>query len=178
MGHQALTDRPYEIRRSDRRTLALELTREGVLLVRAPRSVSGKTIRRFVAEHEDWIRSAEARQAARQEAHPEPSEAERREMIARAKQVLPGKVAEYASRMGVQPARITITSARTRFGSCSSKNALSFSWRLMGYPEEAVDYVVVHELAHIRYHDHSKVFYEFIASVMPDHKRRRALLRQ
>jgi len=178
MGHQALTERAYEIRRSDRRTLALELTREGVLLVRAPRSVSGKAIRRFVAEHEDWIRSAEARQAARREAHPEPTETERRELIAKAKAVLPGKVAEYAGKMGVRPTRVTITSARTRFGSCSAKNALSFSWRLMGYPEEAVDYVVVHELAHIRYHDHSKAFYEFIASVMPDHERRRALLRQ
>ena len=178
MGHQALTGRLYEIRRSDRRTLALELTREGELLVRAPRAVPVNVIRRFVAEHEEWIRSAEARQAERRSMHPEPSEEERREMIARAKAILPAKTAAFAEKMGVRPARVTITSARTRFGSCSSRNALSFSWRLMGYPEEAIDYVVVHELAHIRYHDHSRAFYEFIASVLPDHEQRRALLRQ
>jgi hypothetical protein len=170
--------RDYEIRRSDRRTLGLELTREGKLLVRAPRFVTGAAIRRFVAEHEDWIRSAEARQAQRAAAHPEPSEAERRALIERARAVLPGKVEHYAAIMGVQPTRITITSARTRFGSCSAKNSLSFSWRLMGYPEEAVDYVVVHELAHILHHDHSPAFYAAVAAVLPDHKRRRALLRR
>ena len=171
-------EREYEIRRSDRRTLGLELTREGKLLVRAPRFVSAAVIRRFVAGHEDWILAAEARQARRRAEHPEPTEAERRELIKKAKAILPGKVAHYAARMQVQPTRITVTSARTRFGSCSGKNALSFSWRLMTYPEEAIDYVVVHELAHIRYHDHSAAFYDFIASVLPDHKQRRALLRQ
>lgn len=98
-------------------------------------------------------------------------------MIRRAREILPGKVKQYAALLGVEPTRITITGARTRFGSCSAKNALSFSWRLMDYPEEAIDYVVVHELAHIRHHDHSKAFYELIASVMPDHRRRRGLLK-
>ena len=171
-------ERSYEIRRSARRTLALELTREGALLVRAPKSVPAAVIRRFVSEHEDWIRAAEERQAARAAAHPEPTQAEREAMIRRAKEILPGKVAYYAARMGVAPTRITITSARTRFGSCSAKNALSFSWRLMDYPEEAIDYVVVHELAHIRHHDHSEAFYAFVASVLPDHRERRALLRK
>ena len=172
-----MTEIPYEVRRSGRRTMALELTREGKLLVRAPRTVSETAIRLFVAGHADWIRSARMRLAERQAAHPEPDESERLGMIARAKEILPGKVAFWAERMGVRPTRVTITSARTRFGSCSPKNALSFSWRLMGYPEEAIDYVVVHELAHIRFHDHSPAFYGFIAAVMPDHKRRREMLR-
>ena len=111
--------RQYEIRRSARRTMALELTREGKLLVRAPRFVSAAAIRRLVEAHEDWISRAEQRQSARNEAHPEPTEAERAGYIRRAKAVLPGKVAHYAAQMGVAPTRITITSARTRFGSCS-----------------------------------------------------------
>ena len=60
---------------------------------------------------------------------------------------LPPKIEHYAALMGVHPTRVTITGARTRFGSCSGRNAISFSWRLMQYPEEAIDYVVVHELA-------------------------------
>lgn len=173
-----MTAREYEIRRSDRRTLGLEVTREGKLLVRAPRRVSEAVIRRFVTAHEDWIRSALELQARRAASHPEPTDAERTALIAKARSILPGKVAHYAALMGVAPTRITITSAQTRFGSCSGKNALSFSWRLMAYPEEAIDYVVVHELAHIRHHDHSDAFYAFIASVMPDHRERRALLRK
>lgn len=135
------------------------------------------SIDKFVAEHEAWIRAASARQARRQAAHPEPTEAERNAMIARAKEIIPPKVAHYAALMGVRPTRITITSARTRFGSCSGKNALSFSWRLMGYPEAAIDYVVVHELAHIRYKDHSRAFYGFIESVLPDYRDRIKLLK-
>ena len=92
--------------------------------------------------------------------------------------MLPGKVAAYARRMGVAPASVRITSARTRFGSCSAKNGLCFSWRLMQYPEAAVDYVVVHELAHIRHHDHSPAFYAFVAQFLPDYRQRAALLRR
>ena len=168
----------YRIVRSSRRTMAIELTRKGEVLVRAPRLVPSFVIDRFVAEHEDWIGRARQRQARRAAAHPEPTEEQRKAMIRRAKEIIPPKVDHYAALLGVLPAGITITSARTRFGSCSAKNTLSFSWRLMDYPEEAIDYVVVHELAHIRYHDHSRAFYDLIASVMPDHAKRRALLRK
>ena len=167
----------YELIRSDRRTLGLELSRDGRLIVRAPRRMPEGQIRQIIAERTDWIQRARARQAARREAHPEPTEEQRRALIRKAKALLPERVRHYAPLLGVWPARITITGARTRFGSCSSKNALSFSWRLMLYPPEAIDYVVVHELAHIRHHDHSKAFYELIASVMPDHRRRRGLLK-
>lgn len=170
--------RQFEIRRTARRSMALELTREGKLLVRAPKLTPTAVIRRFVAEHEAWIAAAESRLAARQAAHPEPTEEQRKAMIRRAKEILPPKVAHYAALLGVKPTGITVTSARTRFGSCSGKNALSFSWRLMDYPEEAIDYVVVHELAHIRHHDHSPAFYAEIARIMPDHQSRRALLKK
>ena len=170
--------REYELRRSDRRTLALELTQEGNLIVRAPRRLSEARIRRFVAEKEDWIRAAEAKMAARREAHPEPTEAERQALIQKAREILPPKIAHYAALLGVQPTGVTVTGARTRWGSCSGKNRLSFSWRLMQFPEEAIDYVVVHELAHIRHHDHSPAFYALIESVMPDHRQRRALLKK
>ena len=94
-----------------------------------------------------------------------------------AKAILPSKIERYAQRMDVEPTGLTITSAKTRFGSCSGKNRLSFSWRLMAYPEAAIDYVVVHELAHIRYKDHSRAFYGFIESVLPDYRDRIRLLK-
>lgn len=168
----------YTIVRSNRSSVGLWVDREGRLTVRAPYRVPDDEIRRIVESESAWIERERARQQARREAHPELDEAQRRALIRKAKTILPPKIAHYAALMGVQPTRITITGARTRFGSCSAKNAVSFSWRLMQYPEEAIDYVVVHELAHIRHHNHSAAFYDFIASVMPDHKQRRALLRQ
>ena len=90
----------------------------------------------------------------------------------------PERVARYAARMGVRPAGITITGARKRFGSCSGKDRLCFSWRLMQYPQAAIDYVVVHELAHIRHKNHGPGFYAFVQEILPDWRERRALLKE
>lgn len=167
----------YEIVRSRRRTVALEVTREGRVLVRVPLRMPQGEIERFVASHAAWLKKAQAKVAARQAAHPPLSEREIAALRQRAKEVLPGRVAHYAAIMGVTPTSVKITSARTRFGSCSGKNGICFSLYLMQYPEAAIDYVVVHELAHIRHHDHSPAFYAEVAKVLPDHKERMKLLK-
>ena len=167
----------YELIRTNRRTLALEVTADCRVIVRSPMRVSRKRIDEFVAAHTEWVDKHLARQQARQESHPEPTAEERQELIRRAKEILPGKVAAYGAAMGLYPAGITITGARKRFGSCSGKNRICFSWRLMTYPEAAIDYVVVHELAHIRHKDHSKAFYDCVAQVLPDWRERRELLK-
>ena len=71
-----------------------------------------------------------------------------------------------------------ITSARKRFGSCSGKNSLCFSYWLMLYPQEAVDYVIVHELAHIVHKNHSAAFYRLIGQYLPDYRERIKMLKQ
>lgn len=167
----------YELVRSNRRTMSVEVDSSGGVLVRAPRLMPKWRIEAFVQERLDWIRSAKARQARRQARLPQIREEDKPLYVKQAKAVLPGKIDRYAKQMGVEPTGLTVTSARTRFGSCSGKNRLSFSWRLMAYPEAAIDYVVVHELAHIRYKDHGRAFYGFIESVLPDYRDRIKLLK-
>ena len=84
---------------------------------------------------------------------------------------------EYSRIMNLSYGRITITSAKTRFGSCSSQGNISFSYRLMLYPIEAREYVVVHELAHLLEMNHSKRFYAIVERYMPDYKERRKKLK-
>ena len=168
----------YTLIRSRRRTVALEISREGRLIVRSPLWLTQREIDRFVASHADWVQSHLARQQARNDAHPPRSEEEIAALRRRARAELPPLVSLWAGRMGVEPAAVTVTSARTRFGSCSGKNRLSFSLYLMEYPPEAVEYVVVHELCHIRHHDHSAAFWQEVARYLPDYKARRQLLRQ
>ena len=163
--------------RSDRRTLSVEVDSSGAVLVRAPRLMPKWRIEAFVQERQGWIEAAKARQAQRQAKLPQIREEDKPLYVKIAKAILPFKIERYAQRMGVEPTGLTITSAKTRFGSCSGKNRLSFSWRLMAYPEAAIDYVVVHELAHIRYKDHSRAFYGFIESVLPDYRDRIRLLK-
>lgn len=167
----------YTLIRSARRTLALEVTREGKVLVRAPKRVTQAQIEDFVRAHGDWLERALVRQQARLDAHPEPDAEKRRQLILRAQQELPARVNAYAEKMDLRPTGISITVARTRFGSCSAKNRLCFSLYLMDYPEQAIDYVVVHELAHIVHKNHGPRFWQLVESVLPDYKARRALLR-
>ena len=168
----------YTVIRSNRRTVGLRLDKDGRLVVRAPYCTSETEIRRIVEKESAWLAREHERFAARQAAHPEPDEAQRRALIEKAKTVLPPKIEHYAALMGVHPTRVTITGARTRFGSCSGKNRLSFSLYLMAYPEAAIEYVVVHELAHIRHHDHSPAFYREVEAYLPDWRECRALLRR
>ena len=167
----------YELIRSDRKTLGLQV-KDGRVIVRAPRRATMQQIERFVREHEAWIENALSRQAAKKAAHPEPTAAERAEYIRLAKEMLPRRTAFWSERMGLTPTQIRITSAQRRFGSCSSQGHICYSWRLMQYPPEAIDYVIVHELAHLKHMNHSPAFYALVAKYLPDHKARRALLKK
>ena len=168
----------FRLVRSRRKTLAIEVTREGAVVVRAPLRCPQKTIDSFVAGRRDWIEAALQRQSQRLAAHPPLTESELESLRQQAKAYLPGRVALWSQRMGLAPAAVKITSARTRFGSCSSKNSLCFSLYLMQYPPEAIDAVVVHELCHMRHRDHSPAFYAEVERWLPDYREREKLLRQ
>lgn len=80
--------------------------------------------------------------------------------------------------LGVAPARISIRDPRTRWGSCSSSGAISFSWRLLICPPAVLDYVVVHELCHLHIHNHSNAFWEMVAGARPGWREQAGWLRE
>lgn len=170
---------PYNIVRSDRKTLAIEVKEDGNVVVRAPRRLAKHHIDTFLYEHRDWVRT-KREQAAQRLASPYRSpltEGEIDALYERARQELPKRVAFWAEQMGVIPRGITVTSAQKRFGSCSASDRLCFSYRLMRYPDDVIDYVIVHELAHILHHDHSRAFYACVAQYIPDYKEREKILK-
>lgn len=95
---------------------------------------------------------------------------ELKELAKKASVVLPEKVEKYAAIMGVTYNKITIRRQRTRWGSCSDKGNLNFNCLLMLFPDEVVDYVVVHELSHRKHMNHSADFYAEIESVLPEYR--------
>lgn len=169
----------YELIRSKRRTLGLEITADLRVVVRAPQRCPLREIEQFVISHEGWIEQhlAAQRERAERAAARQVTPEEEARLRALAASVIPARVAYYSKLMGLVPTGVRVTGAEKRFGSCSGKNSLCFSWRLMQYPPEAIDYVVVHELAHIRHHNHSAAFHALVAQYSPDHRERRALLR-
>ncbi len=86
-------------------------------------------------------------------------------------------VRSRAAQIGVQPSAITIRDQRTRWGSCSSRGTISLNWRLIMALFEVCDYVIVHELCHIREHNHSKSFWNLVESYCPDYKKSRKWLK-
>ena len=94
-----------------------------------------------------------------------------------AKQNLNEKVHRFAEQLSVQPLAVKVNSAKTRWGSCSAKKSLNFSWRLIMADDGVIDYVVVHELAHLIELNHSKRFWAVILSILPDYKERQKQLK-
>ena len=92
--------------------------------------------------------------------------------------VISERVKLYAAKHGFKYRKIRITSARTRWGSCSSMGNLNFTWRLVMAPPDVIDYVVVHELAHLRVNNHSKEYWNQVERILPDYKRRRRWLKE
>ncbi len=87
-----------------------------------------------------------------------------------AAEILSERVAVFEEEMGVEAAAVKVSNATTRWGSCSSKGNLNFSWKLMMAGGREIDYVVVHELAHLKHMDHSKDFWKEVGTVLPHYK--------
>ncbi|MBI5838838.1 MAG: M48 family metallopeptidase [Chloroflexi bacterium] len=96
----------------------------------------------------------------------------------RAFEIITERVAEYSKQYGFSPKQVKITSARTRWGSCSPNGTLNFTWRLVMAPLEVIDYVVVHELAHLRVKNHSRKFWRVVESILPEYNLQRKWLRE
>ncbi len=170
-------DVEFEIIRSSRRTMAIEVKTGGNVVVRVPKKAKDSVVESFLDSRYEWILKAVERQRARANKY-DLSADEAKRLKELAKSVIPDRVQYFSNVMGLRPTGVKITSAKTRFGSCSANNSLNFSFYLMGYPMEAVDYVVVHELAHIRHKNHQKEFYVLIERYLPDYKMRAALLKK
>jgi predicted metal-dependent hydrolase len=94
-----------------------------------------------------------------------------------AKRDLTNKVLDFAKQMGVMPTAVKINGAKTRWGSCSSRKSLNFSWRLIMADDDVVDYVVVHELSHLTEMNHSQKFWAIVENTLPDYRERKAKLK-
>lgn len=167
----------YQVVYSGRKTLSL-CVKDCKVIVKAPYGTKKARIESLVLSHTDWILKHVEKQKRKSEMFDSLTEDEIKKLKKAAKQILPQKVAYYSDIMGLKYGRITITSARKRFGSCSSKGNLAFSYLLMLYPDEAIDYVVVHELAHLIELNHSKNFYKIVEDILPDYKERAKILKK
>lgn len=155
-----------QVIRSARRTVAVEITRDRRVLVRAPLRMKDRDIERFLELKSPWIAAHLARPVTSQ---PPLTEAEKAALMASAREDILRRVERFAPRVGVSVGRVTIRCQHTRWGSCSSKGNLNFNCLLMLCPEWVRDYVVIHELCHRREMNHSPRFWGLVETHCPDY---------
>lgn len=209
-----------QIIRSRHRSIALVITPDGHLIVRAPLKAPAALINKFVEEKSGWISKKiweiKQRPAATEHLYEEgesflylgrvyplhivesgKSPIERTDRLCVCRTLLPdikhrlkcwyvqeaqreihARCMWFSMTTGYTPKSIRITDARQRWGSCTSTGGINFSWRLIQAPLEIVDYVIIHELVHLKQHDHSKKFWAKVKEIMPDYERRKEWLRE
>lgn len=207
----------YTLIRAKRKTIAVQITKEGAIVVRAPRIASRRRIEAFLREKQDWIETSVQSVRARMEKYAPvalqpgaslpyqgrmltlrlwaqdgfflqdgalymPATATRDDLIrflrARASELFAKRIAHYSAVMNVAVTGVRLSCAQARYGSCNAQDKISLSWRLIFFPPDEVDYIVVHELSHVRHKDHSAAFWEQVAAVLPDYKERQKRLRE
>lgn len=200
---------PYEVIRSDRKSIALVIDNEANLVVRAPHNTKDKEIDDFVDNKRHWIIDKQHQVSVFGEKHAPvlietgesilylgdtytllrdnvseikisstniliPENYNKENVVTwmknEAAKLLNERVAKYAGLMGITYESVRLSEAKARWGSCSAKNNLNFAWRLIMCPIAVIDYVVVHELSHVAYKNHSPAFWARVKTVLPHYK--------
>lgn len=159
----------YTLVREKRKTVRLTV-KNGEVFVYAPIGAPKARLDAFVSEKESWIvrrLQADEKAMAAASAAGKLTREDLRDLVARAKTVIPDRVRYFAPMVGVEYEKITVRFQKTRWGSCSSKGNLNFNCLLLLAPPEVLDSVVVHELCHRKEMNHSPAFWREVYRVFP-----------
>ena len=132
----------------------------------------------FAGRNQEWILENRERALQLEAQRPAYSDREIEHFKNQLRPVLEQRLAYFSEQMGVSYGRVCIRDQKTRWGSCSARGNLNFNWRLCLAPPEILDYVVVHELAHIAHKNHGPQFWALVERYLPDYRARRAMLRE
>jgi predicted metal-dependent hydrolase len=172
------------VRHPRARRYLIRVTDERTVRVTIPRGGSRREAAAFAEREHAWIEK-QLRERERRTTNGGPGgpnverhDVDRRTLIARARRELPPRLLELAAQYGLTVSRISIRNQRSRWGSCSRRGHICLNWRLVTMPEDVKDYVLIHELMHLRRMDHSPKFWKLVAAACPAYQDARRWLRQ
>lgn len=168
--------------RSARKSLGLEVRDANTVLARIPTRVSDRELKAFVENHRSWILEKTEVMAEREEKR-KSTPAPPPELLSKTDRMkiqlkIGKRVRHYCEAMGVTVGYVTVKDQKTRWGSCSAKGNVNFNYQLAFLPDELLDYVVIHELAHRRHMNHSRAFWAEVEKYCPDYLERREQLKE
>lgn len=178
------------VRHPRARRYLIRVTEDGTVRVTVPRWGSRREAEAFAIRERGWIEKQLRRAEAERERRGgergttngalgdgQPS-ADERVLRDRAKNELPARLLELAAQHGLAVSRVSIRNQRRRWGSCSHSGHICLNWRLVTVPESVRDYVLIHELVHLKRMDHSATFWKLVADAFPQYRDARAWLRR
>jgi predicted metal-dependent hydrolase len=170
------------VRHPRARRYLIRVTPEGTVRVTVPRWGSKREAEQFAEREGAWIeaqlRRLETDRQRQSSAEPGLGEVEQRALRARATRELPARLLELAAQFGLTVSRVSIRNQRWRWGSCSRSGHICLNWRLVTMPDSVRDYVLIHELMHLKRLDHSPKFWKLVAEACPGYEDARAWLRK
>jgi predicted metal-dependent hydrolase len=167
------------VRHPRARRYVIRVADDGTVRVTVPRWGSKREAAAFAARERAWIEKQRIRRGREraEQRFEAPSADVQRELRNRAKRELPARLLELAAEHGLAVARVSIRDQRWRWGSCSRKGRICLNWRLVQMPDSVRDYVMIHELMHLKRMDHSPTFWKLVSRAYPGFELARAWLR-
>jgi predicted metal-dependent hydrolase len=167
------------IRHPTARRYVIRVRLDGSVRVTIPRWGSKRAAAEFVARQGEWIAEQQVKVArARERRRPAMPKEQVQALRARARNELPPRLLALAERFGLTVTKISIRNQRWRWGSCSRQGHICLNWRLVDMPDAIRDYVLIHELMHLKRMDHSPAFWKQVAAACPEYQQARAWLRR
>lgn len=153
----------------------LLISRDGCLTVTAPKRISMSFVERFVLEKSQWVidKLDYFRSIGNQSVNKEDSRLEYGKHKELALEIVKKKLDWYNLMYGFSFRKVSIRNQKTRWGSCSRQRNLSFNYKIILIPEKLADYIIVHELCHLKEFNHSQKFWSLVSLAIPDYKERR-----
>lgn len=168
----------YYIRHRRARRYVLTLDVEGRVRVTIPRGGSRREADAFAERQAAWIREQVREHRQVRDARAPYALDEKRQLRAKAKAILPRRLMELAAQHGLGVSRVSVRDQRSRWGSCGRDGHICLNWRLVLMPDWIRDYVLVHELMHLRRMDHSPKYWRLVAAAYPGYAAAREWLRR
>lgn len=152
----------YEIKYSKIKNIYIQI-KNGKVIVKAPKRISKREIEKIIEQKSEWIQKTIEKENKKQE---------KKELYTKEefKEIIEKNANELIQETGLRPNKITIKQIKYAWGSCSSKKNITLNLELIKYSQQAIKYVILHELCHLKYMNHSKDFWNLVEKYMPNYK--------
>lgn len=171
---------PDKIIYKKRRNMSMKIDNYGKIIVNAPKQICQNDLSKFIITNQDWIikKQEEFKNKLNKIHQLDYNPKYKIKYKISAKKVFKDRVEYFATKYGFKYNKIKLSSAKTRWGSCSNNKNINLNWKLIFAPDDVIDYVIIHELMHLKHFNHSKKYWSELSKLVSDYKNSKKWLKE